>query len=376
MAAYYLQMQPHLFTAAVETELQKMRAQREAEAQAQAPPADATSADLVLSRRMAEVRRAEQAHALEDLMYVCILEKFQELGVELLPAVAPIEESMAALRSLTEGVHSKEALEMVKEHVLGMLGPASVGFANTMIKMSKLQGAQVYAASILFGYFLRRVDSRFQLTRKLGMLPELEEDAVARLERLFALADEVTDGSDAEAATAAPQEGAPAEGSAAGSSEPPGGEPSTSYGSAPGGGGGALVKRTKGALRRYVETFDQETLVATAKLVTMEGAALVERQTKALFGDVKALQAQMQEVVGQDARSMEELMGRVQQAVAGDEVETVTVTVGTQRRAVLEAVAYGCFLRDVESWVDQDYALLTPVAAGAGGPPPPGAMAG
>ena len=28
------------------------------------------------------------------------------------------------------------------------------------------------------------------------------------------------------------------------------------------------------------------------------------------------------------------------------------MTVGTQRRAVLEAVAYGCFLRDVEGDVD------------------------
>ena len=36
------------------------------------------------------------------------------------------------------------------------------------------------------------------------------------------------------------------------------------------------------------------------------------------------------------------------------------------RRAVVpssQAVAYGCFLRDVESWVDTEYALLTPVAA-------------
>ena len=41
--------------------------------------------------------------------------------------------------------------------------------------------------------------------------------------------------------------------------------------------------------------------------------------------------------------------------------------VGTQRRAVLEAVAYGCFLRDVESWVDSEYELLTPVAAAGGG---------
>lgn len=43
------------------------------------------------------------------------------------------------------------------------------------------------------------------------------------------------------------------------------------------------------------------------------------------------------------------------------------MTVATQRRAVLEAVAYGCFLRDVESWVDSDYSLLTPIPATAGG---------
>ena len=54
--------------------------------------------------------------------------------------------------------------------------------------------------------------------------------------------------------------------------------------------------------------------------------------------------------------------------MADDKVESVVVTVGTQRRAVLEAVAYGCFLRDVESWVDGDYAaLLTPVTPAAAG---------
>ena len=45
---------------------------------------------------------------------------------------------------------------------------------------------QVYAASVMFGYFLRRVDTRFQLSKQLGVLPEAQEDAVARLERLFA----------------------------------------------------------------------------------------------------------------------------------------------------------------------------------------------
>jgi hypothetical protein len=48
--------------------------------------------------------------------------------------------------------------------------------------------AQVYAASIMFGYFVRRVDRRFQLERSLGMLPQNQEEAVARLERLFSQA--------------------------------------------------------------------------------------------------------------------------------------------------------------------------------------------
>lgn len=52
------------------------------------------------------------------------------------------------------------------------------------------------------------------------------------------------------------------------------------------------------------------------------------------------------------------------QAVADGKVETLTLTVGTQRRAVLEAVAYGVFLRDVESWVDGEYALLSPHRGG------------
>lgn len=39
----------------------------------------------------------------------------------------------------------------------------------------------------MFGYFLRRVDNRFQLARNLGVLPEAPEDAVARLERLISM---------------------------------------------------------------------------------------------------------------------------------------------------------------------------------------------
>lgn len=48
------------------------------------------------------------------------------------------------------------------------------------------------------------------------------------------------------------------------------------------------------------------------QMQSQEGAALVEVQTSALFGDLKVLQKQMQDAVGQDASSIEELMQRVQ----------------------------------------------------------------
>ena len=57
-----------------------------------------------------------------------------------------------------------------------------------------------------------------------------------------------------------------------------------------------------------------------------------------------------------------------QEAVEKDKVENMTITVGTQRRAVLEAIAFGAFLRDVETHVDLEYRLLTPVSSAGGGP--------
>lgn len=346
LAAYYLEMQPHLFQTTVENEFEKLKEMKEKQ---QDNPletdGDPDSMDLVLSRRIEEVKQAEAAMAIEDLMYVCILEKFRSIGVNMLAQLGPIHEDMNALKALTEGVHTREALEMVKDHLLGTLGPASMAYADTVIKMSKLQAAQVYAASIMFGYFLRRVDSRYQLSKQVGILPESKEDAVARLERLFASVEEL-DSEQTEDPDAARPPHQPTDGE--------NGEPQSE----------------KGVLKRYVESFDQEAMLATARLVTREGAALVERQTEALFGDAKELQEEMQKAVGQDAASMEELMQRVQEAVANDKVQNTTMTVATQRRAVLEAVAYGCFLRDIENWVNAEYGLLTPTTGISGTDPP------
>jgi hypothetical protein len=82
------------------------------------------------------------------------------------------------------------------------------------------------------------------------------------------------------------------------------------------------------------------------------------------------------EAVGDNATTPEELMQRVQEVVANNDVETLTLPYAAQRRLVLEAVAFGSFLRDAESQVEfKDERLLTPTTAprrGGGGQLPPG----
>ena len=98
---------------------------------------------------------------------------------------------------------------------------------------------QVYAASIMFGYFLRQIDKRFQLERSLGTLPLSRDDAVARLEKLFALAD-----------AESPAEGAAADSPVTSSSGRQEGEATGQSSSV---NNNLPMKKEKSALRRYVE---------------------------------------------------------------------------------------------------------------------------
>ncbi|KAL3131693.1 hypothetical protein ABBQ38_007985 [Trebouxia sp. C0009 RCD-2024] len=372
MVTYYLKMEPHLFKDALDEQFRRLKDEKdEAEQRRKAQKEqldkqknDKTKKDggeLVLFQRMEDLKSSEQRATVEDLMYASVLEKFLELKVEMMPRMDDsIVENQTHLKTLTEGIHSKEALQLVREHVLGVMGPASMAYSSSMIKMAKLQAAQVYAASIMFGYFIRRVDKRFQLETQLGLLDDEQADAVARLERLFNSASE--DQQDADR---------PASSSGATSSSTFGDGEATSSSSGAGtqaeGAGLGKGKKKDSKLRKYIESFDQQTLAEMTKQVSQEGAALIDVQTTALFGNLRDLQVQMQKAVGQDATSVEELMQKVQDAVAKDEVESLNITVGTQRRAVLEAVAFGTFLRDVESYVDGEYQLLTPLSSASRG---------
>ena len=237
------------------------------------------------------------------------------------------------LLSLTERVHSAEALELVREHLAKALGGApgaAPPMSAVLVRMSKLQAAQMYAWSVMFGYFLRRVEARFRLERALGgggALPrtQSQEESVAALEALF---------------NAASAEEPDVAGAAASAD---------------------AVVPSKLTLKQYVEQFDAEALGETARIVSAEGLALLDRQTSGLFGSVDALQRQMAAAVGQDARSEEELKQRIHAAIASGAVDSLTLPYMQQRRVVLEAVAFGSFLRDVEHRVSGEPALLTPV---------------
>ena len=378
MLAHVLDNESHLFTAAVEATLDRMSEELDADEQRQGS-VDVTADEdetktktnapsgadggLVLFRRIQAMRASERRNGVQDVMYANILQKFRGLNVDMLP---PLDEEMFDVRGvdltrLTDGVHSAEALSMVKEHLMGMLGPeASAAYGNALVRTSKLQAAQMYAASIMFGYFLRKADKRFSLDRAMGTLPLNPEESARSLEALFESASAMDSVDEADLGLGGDARGRP---SASERSDDMKIKTNASEG--------------KLTLKQYIQSFDAATLAETARVVSLEGVVLAERQTGALFGSVETLAREMQSALeegGEPITSPEELMRRVEDVVGGGKVATVTLPVATQRRVVLEAVAFGSFLRDAEAFVDaRDGRLLTPAPRRRG---PPGMLGG
>lgn len=196
-----LQSHPHLVPAAAEQQLEHLAAQ-ETEASAN-DGGKTSSSDLVLYKRMAEVRQGERVRAIKEVMYALVVQKFIECGAPLLPKVpfVAVDPSSTLFPSAATSpfgldlvptvqvkekeltkVHSEEAMDMVREHLSTILGPrptlggvggaaaALVNDDRVVVGTSKLRLGQVYAASIMYGYFLRRVDQRFQLEKSVGLL--------------------------------------------------------------------------------------------------------------------------------------------------------------------------------------------------------------
>eukprot|EP00249_Psilotum_nudum_P007227 c20411_g1_i1 orf=127-1470(+) len=322
---------PHLVPAAAEQQLDKLAKDREAEiGQEQSCP---KATELVLSRRIAELKAHERRVALQETIYALIVQKFVEVGVSMVPRISSLSEServdaLPVKDKELESVHSTESLEMIREHlilVLGGRGTADYLDQSSVAQISKLRVGQVYAASVMYGYFLRRVDQHFQLEKTMNILPA-DIDKSAEAEQ----ADRQQKDSDKK-----DHETIAAEVAAAVAVLSIVGGMKQDLNSA----GFTRVGIRPSKLRSYVMSFDVETLHRYAVIRSKESVSLIEKHTEALFGrpDIQVL----------PDGSM---------AVAKDEI--IRLSFGGLRRLVLEAVAFGTFLWDVESYVDSLYGVV------------------
>ena len=72
---------------------------------------------------------------------------------------------------------------MIENHLALILGQRQ-GDA-TIAAISKLRVGQVYAASVMYGYFLKRVDQRFQLEKTMKSLPWGSEEEDGALNQVM-----------------------------------------------------------------------------------------------------------------------------------------------------------------------------------------------
>ncbi|KAJ1438655.1 hypothetical protein SESBI_02919 [Sesbania bispinosa] len=304
---------PHLVPAAVEQQLEQFQTDRDGDKQNEKPSASGT--DLVLYRRIAEVKAKERRKALEEILYALVVQKFIDANVSLIPSITPNPsgqvDSWPSEDGKLEELHSPEAYEMIQNHLALLLGNRS-GDSTSVAQISKLKVGQVYAASIMYGYFLKRVVQRFQLEKTMKILPTVaEENSIDRT---------VIDDTRISGGEAPSQVISHPEVSAGG------GNSSGVYGH------GTTVSR----LHTYMMSFDGETLQRYATIRSKEAINIIEQHTEALFG-------------------RPEIVITPEGALNPSKDEIIKISFGGLKRLVLEAVTFGSFLWDVESYVDSRY---------------------
>ncbi|KAH7415825.1 hypothetical protein KP509_14G062400 [Ceratopteris richardii] len=315
-----LQSHPHLVPAAVEQELEKLAENRER--QDLPPESSSKGSELVLYRRIAELKQQERQKLLEEILYTVIVQKFVESGISMLPSIDSITSTEKPWRMQVkelEAVHSQEVMELVSQHmvlVLGGQGGSEYLDQNTFAQISKMKVGQVYAASIIYGYFLRRISQRYQLDRSIKVLPSKAGEVNA----FDAANDAAVDSKQEEIAAAAM---AALTGMGAG----PGPIPITG------------PKFTPTKLQSYIMSMDKDALQRIATVRSRQSLRVLENHTEALFG--------RPEVVLSPDGSMR---------IAKDEV--LKISFAGLKHLVLEAVAFGSFLWDAECYVDATYAFV------------------
>nr|CAN68920.1 hypothetical protein VITISV_039448 [Vitis vinifera] len=272
---------------------------------------------LTRVRRIAAVREKERQKVLEEILYCLIVQKFVDKNISMIPKISATSDPVGRVdfwpnqEQKLESIHSPEAFEMIQSHLSLVLGERLVGPLDTIVQISKIKLGKLYAASIMYGYFLKRVDERYQLERTMKTLPEgfnenrLSFEDPGPANRLW----------DPDSLIRIPADDDD---------------------------DGGMLDSVEGGsyrLRSYVMYLDAETLQRYATIRSKEAISLIEKQTQALFGKP-------------DVRVSED--GSLD--TSNDEV--VSITFSGLTMLVLEAVAFGSFLWDSETYVESKYHFL------------------
>lgn len=265
-----------------------------------------------LHRRIAQLKESDCQAAVEDVIYMLIFYKFSEIRVPLVPRLSRCVyngrlEIWPSKDFELESIHSIEILEMVREHVstvIGLRANSSVADYWARTQIHQFQLGQVYVASILYGYFLKSASLRHNLEQCLTLA---HQDFHLTHRTSIQLPDLWT-----------PRPNTLAFGCVRNVQSLPLVQ-------------GSSKQEPSESLRSYIMGFDSEALQICAKPKSKEVLNLIEKHSCALFGDQNVGMLDANEVISTSFLSM--------------------------KRLVLEAVAFGSFLWDVEEYVDTVYKL-------------------
>ncbi|WMV31990.1 hypothetical protein MTR67_025375 [Solanum verrucosum] len=162
----YMQKEKELFYEFVEKELEKLEYMRK-EALLRCVFSVDTD-EVILHRRICEMKKVECQKVVEDVMYMFIVYKFSEIGVHMVPKLSNcmyngrLEISPCKNWEL-ESIHSVEVLEMVKE--IGWEDKWNVkdNWGLTQVKKDYIR--YVYGSSMLYGYFFKSASLRYHLEK-------------------------------------------------------------------------------------------------------------------------------------------------------------------------------------------------------------------
>ncbi|XP_020586894.1 UV-B-induced protein At3g17800, chloroplastic-like [Phalaenopsis equestris] len=299
-----LKNQPHIFQAAVQKQLEELAFDRES-AFARWEISQGSS-ESSLHGRIAKMKEIECQRAAEEVMYMLIVHSFYKINVPMVPNLSKcISNGRIDIWSSKDqelgSIHGIELLDMVREHlsnILRLQGKSDSTGNWTTLKIERLQLGRLYAASIMYGYFLKSVNLRHSLELSLSSnnedhlwdqkmhvsRPHFWKQGRENAATLGCFADKA-------ASLYAAAQGSKAD-----------------------------------KLRGYMMGFNSATLKLCSKLRSFEAANLIENHSWALFGNPETSSL--------------------------DKDEVVTLLVSGLKRLILEAVAFGTFLWDVEWYVD------------------------